>query len=57
MALYDILDAIKARPRLFGVDSVDVIFYIVLGYQNAISEHQISDEDLEHFNSGFLPWV
>jgi hypothetical protein len=57
MALYGVLDAIKARPRLFGIDSVDMISYIIMGYQNAISEHQISDDDLEHFNVGFLECV
>jgi hypothetical protein len=57
MALYGILDAIKEKPRLFGVESVETIFYFIVGYQNAVSEHQISDNDLEHFNSGFLPWV
>jgi hypothetical protein len=57
MALYGVLDAVKARLGLFGVDSVDVISYIIMGYQNAISEHQISDDDLEHFNAGFLSWM
>jgi hypothetical protein len=55
MTLDGVLDAVKAKPGLFGVNSVEVISYIIMGYQNAISEHQISDNDLEHFNAGFLP--
>jgi hypothetical protein len=57
MALYGILDAIKDKPRLFGMESVEIIFHFISGYQSATSEHQISDDDLEHFNLGFLPWV
>jgi hypothetical protein len=57
MALYGILDAMKERPGLFGVDSAESIFYFISGYQNAIAEYKISDEDLDHFNTGFLNWV
>jgi hypothetical protein len=57
MSLYGILDAVKAKSGIFGVDSADVISYLIMGYQSAISEHQILDEDLECFNACFLPWV
>jgi hypothetical protein len=57
MALYGILDAIKEKPGMFRVDSVESIFYFILGYQHATSEHQISDDDLDHFHAGFLHYV
>jgi hypothetical protein len=57
MSLYGVLDAIKAKPEMFEVDSVDVVFYIIFGYRKALSENKISDSNLEHFNEGFLNFV
>lgn len=57
MSLYGILDAIKEKPGLFGIDSAESVFYYILGYQGAMSEYQLSDIDVDHFNLGFLDWV
>ena len=57
MALYALLDMVKARPGMFGVDSVESIAQMLRGYHMAISEHQITDEDSEHFDAGFPDWV
>jgi hypothetical protein len=57
MALYNILDAIKEKPGMFRIDSAESIFHFILGYQSSISEYQIVDDDLNHFEEGFLDWV
>jgi hypothetical protein len=57
MALYGLLDAIKERPGLFRIDSVESIFHFISGYQFSIAEYQVVDDDLEHFEKGFLDWV
>lgn len=57
MTLYQVLDMVKAKPAMFGVDSAESIAQMISGYQMAVSEHQIVDEDLSHFNAGFADWV
>jgi hypothetical protein len=57
MTLYSVLDMVKAKPGMFGVDSAESIAQMIGGYQIAVSEHQIVDEDLDHFNAGFADWV
>jgi hypothetical protein len=52
MTLYSVLDMVKAKPGMFGVDSAESIAQMIGGYQMAVSEHQIVDEDLDHFNTG-----
>jgi hypothetical protein len=57
MSLYSVLDMVKVKPTMFGVDSAESIAQMISGYQMAVSEHQIIDEDLNHFNAGFVDWV
>lgn len=57
MAFYGILDAIKAKPGLFRIDSAESIFLFISGYQSSVAEYKLSDDDLEHFEKGFLNWV
>jgi hypothetical protein len=57
MTLYSVLDMVKAKPGMFGVDSAESIAQMIGGYQMAVSEHQVVDEDLDHFNAGFADWV
>ncbi len=57
MYLYNIMDAMKSKPVFFGIDSVKSLFYFVQGYKSAATEHNIIDDDLDHFEAGFLNWV
>lgn len=54
---YTLLTNMQKRPALYGIQRAEDIFLFCSGYTMALDAAGITDEDMEHFSSGFMPFV
>jgi hypothetical protein len=54
---YTYLELIRKRPSVYGIQKVEDIFMLHLGYYEAIGKSNAVDEDFEHFSTGFMDFV
>jgi hypothetical protein len=54
---YTYLEFIRKRPFMYHVQRVEDIFLLCYGYGEALDRADTTDEDLEHFFSGFMDFV
>ncbi len=54
---YSHLELIRKRPFMYGVQRVEDIFLMSMGYGEALDKANAIDDDFEHFNKGFMDFV
>jgi hypothetical protein len=54
---YSHLELIRKRPFMYGVQRVEDIFLMSMGYAEALEKANAVDADFEHFQAGFMDFV
>jgi hypothetical protein len=54
---YSHLELIRKRPFMYGIQRVEDIFLMSMGYAEALEKANTIDDDFEHFNANFMDFV
>jgi hypothetical protein len=57
MKWYDLLERIQKRPAMYGIQTVEDIFIFHFGYNMALDNNGINDEDANDFSENFTGFV
>jgi hypothetical protein len=54
---FNVLKKMEEAPLLFGCENVENLHIYILGYENALWENKIEDNDFQHFRKNFTDFI